>query len=253
MLKRWLIGLSVLHLLMLFVAIYRQQAGTSTTEPQRLQQQIAPERLQTTNLRRHQAQTEAPKTVAIEVPTAATDPATTTALAPPLQPERSPTPPPEPQAPPSVVTRCWQVPGLSAAQWQSFQAKLNNQLPQLAHLWSQDVAVRPARWIVYTGKLANEGEVQKRRVALKALGVEFRSLNNPALEPGLALGTYSSEDAAQQALADVSRKGVKGARVAVERPELSTTTFKLRAVTDADKASFEALTRSATGKALTPC
>ena len=52
------------------------------------------------------------------------------------------------------------------------------------------------------------------------IGVPFDRPNNASLEPGLSLGRFSTEDAAQRGLSNLAAKGVRTARVVQERAEL---------------------------------
>jgi hypothetical protein len=178
-------------------------APASTREPQRLQQQLQPERLVLTNSAR-------PPVPAPASPDAPGDRPNHAATA--------PTPDdPNPATVPAEPTVCLQMGVLNDKQAARLKPLLDEALPDQS--WAMETSVQPARWIVYSGKLANAEAVAARRAELRQLRVEFRDVSNPALQPGLALGTYSTEAAAQQALRDVTRAGVKGAKVVAERPE----------------------------------
>ena len=111
----------------------------------------------------------------------------------------------------------------------------------------------PARWVVYLGKFARTEALQRRKTELRQAKVDFRDVSNPALQPGLALGTYSTEEAAQQALQDVQKAGVRGAKVAQERPDTHTYTVKWPALTPTERAQLNPLGPAFAGKSLQEC
>jgi hypothetical protein len=82
--------------------------------------------------------------------------------------------------------------------------------------WRLDGTALPSRWMVYIGRLADADAVRAKRAELRALGVDT-DLPGAGFEPGVALGRYSTEEAAQRALGDLGRKGVRTARVVTER------------------------------------
>ena len=99
----------------------------------------------------------------------------------------------------------------------------------------------------------NAAQANRKKAELRELGVTFRDVGTPGLAPGLALGTYSSEAAAQQALQDVGKKGVRTARVAQEREETSAWNLRLPEVTDAQRATVTGLGSALVGKRLQRC
>ena len=99
----------------------------------------------------------------------------------------------------------------------------------------------------------NDEQMAKKKTELRELKIEFREVNLPSTGPGLALGTFSSEESVQQALKDVAKKGVRTARAAIERPETVGMTLRLPAITDGQKASLEGLGPALAGKTLERC
>ncbi|MPM18546.1 hypothetical protein SDC9_64958 [bioreactor metagenome] len=68
------------------------------------------------------------------------------------------------------------------------------------------------------------------------------------------MGRFSTEDAAQRALTQLTNKGVRTARVVVERKETNIYTLRLPAATDALRAKAEGQLRTAlSGKPLRAC
>lgn len=153
--------------------------------------------------------------------------------------------------PATPATACWQASGFTPAQGDGLRTALAaTGLP--AGSWRLEEQRTGGRWVVYMGRYSDELMVRKK-TELRELGVEFREVSVPALAPGLALGTFSSEAAAQQALRDLTKKGVNTARVAQERPEGSAFSLRLPAATEAQRASVQALGAALAGKRLQPC
>lgn len=221
-------------------------APQEQAEPQRLREQVNPDMVRLLN----SAQPVAP---------AASPPSPSPSSAPPPPPTPDPaaTPPAgatmaaEPaQAPaaPQLPTACWRETGYSEAQARQLRSALGS-APGLQGLWQIDEARLGGRWVVYMGKFSDE-MMQRKKAELKEFKVDYREVRVPHLSPGLALGTYSTEAAAQQGLQEVTRKGVRTARVAQEREESISYTLTLPAVTAPQREQAQALLG---GKALSAC
>lgn len=104
-----------------------------------------------------------------------------------------------------------------------------------ANAWEMESGVTPARWIVYMGKFPSPDILGKKRAELLALNLKPVPLTNPALQPGLSLGGYDSQEAAQAALQALVGRGVRSAKVVVERPEAQGQWLRLLAVDDANR------------------
>lgn len=83
--------------------------------------------------------------------------------------------------------------------------------------WQIDTAELGDRWMAYLGPLPSADAVRVRRQELVARGVDV-DRPGEALEPGLSLGRYSTEEAAERAVAEFARQGVADTRVVLERP-----------------------------------
>ena len=149
------------------------------------------------------------------------------------------------------ATSCWQASGFTAAQADALRAALGSTGLSEA-LWQFSEAKSSGRWIVYMGRY-NDEQMEKKKGELRELKIEFREVNLPSAGPGLALGTFSSEESVQQALKDVARKGVRTARAALERPESVSWTLRLPAVTDEQRTAIDSLGEPLAGKKLQPC
>lgn len=157
---------------------------------------------------------------------------------------------------PNEPRQCVQLGALTERQADALGPVLAQVLPPDA--WALERSVQPARWVVYIGRLPNAETLVSRRAELRQLGVAYRDVSVPGLPPGLALGTYSNEASAQQALRDVTRTGVKGARVAEERTEVTLYMARLPKVTAAQRAAASRALAAVAGnpwggKSLQPC
>ena len=119
--------------------------------------------------------------------------------------------------------------------------------------WQLSEVRSSGRWIVYMGRYDNAEQVERKKAELRGLGVQFRDISAPGLAPGLALGTYSTEDAARQALQKTERDGVRTAKVAQERAESVSFTLRLPAITDGQRAAVDGLREAMAGKTLRSC
>jgi hypothetical protein len=198
-------------------------APVQQSEPERLNAQIEPGTLRLLNGPRAEAE----------------DLTQTTDAAPTGSPEVAP------------ATSCWQASGFTAPQADALRTALGGTGLNEA-LWQFSEAKSSGRWIVYMGRY-NDEQMEKKKGELRELKIEFREVNLPSAGPGLALGTFSSEESVQQALKDVARKGVRTARAALERPESVSWTLRLPAITDEQRTSIESLSEPLAGKKLQLC
>ncbi|WP_394756537.1 SPOR domain-containing protein [Rhodoferax sp.] len=189
-------------------------APAQQTEPQRLAQQIKPEALQVR-------------------------PVPEQRLA------KSSAAPPKPGS-------CWQAGLFDEAQATLLrEALVAAALP--AASWSLERVATPGRWMVYMGKFANAEALAKKGAELVALKLKFEVLSDPALRPGLSLGGFETQAAAQAALAAVVERGVRTARVLPERAAGQGVLLRLPAVDETLRPRLEALKPVLADKALTPC
>jgi len=223
-------------------------------EPQRMAQQVRPEALRLLNGPRAEiapvvsAPAPAPAAPSAEVFVPA-EPA-------PSVPESAP---PAPVPSPTVAVSagsgpraCWQAGGFTEDQAELLRAELALLgLPASGFAFTE---VRSGgRWIVYMGRYDNQQQVDRKKDELRALGVSFREISAPGLAPGLALGTYSTEAAAQQALQRAERDGIRTAKVAQERAESQSVNLRLQAITETQRAAIDGLGEAMAGKRLQRC
>ena len=102
---------------------------------------------------------------------------------------------------------------------------------QLAKLpegsWKLDSTTASGRWMVYVGKFSSQEALDARRNELRAMEISTDRARIASLEPGISLGRFSSEEAAERHQATMAKKGVTGAKVVVERPEAVSYTLRL--------------------------
>ncbi|MBS0407939.1 MAG: SPOR domain-containing protein [Proteobacteria bacterium] len=118
--------------------------------------------------------------------------------------------------------------------------------------WRLDGTALPGRWMVYIGKLADADAVRAKRAELRELGVDT-DRPGAALEPGISLGRFASEDAATRALTELGRKGVRSARVVPERRDTPAFVLRLPQADAALRAQVLALGPALAGRDLRAC
>jgi hypothetical protein len=140
---------------------------------------------------------------------------------------------------------------LDAAQLEALRPVLAANLPPTA--WVLSESTTAGRWMVYMGKYTNPADLAKKRAELTGLKVDFAPLTNPSLAPGLSLGVFSTQEAANTALQGLVGKGVRSARVLQERPPIQHVRLRLPALTAAQQPSLVAIRAALDGKALDAC
>ena len=162
----------------------------------------------------------------------------------------TPVPVPMPVQPVSAL-ECLQAGLFDVPQAEVLRGKLLSSLPVGA--WLLEPAVEPARWIVYMGPYPSAQALARKRSELASLNLRFEPLTNSALEYGVSLGLHQTQAAANAQLANLTRRGVRTARVVQERAEVRGTVLKIPAADDAVKARLEAFEPALAGKPLRPC
>ena len=119
--------------------------------------------------------------------------------------------------------------------------------------WQLEGGVEPARWSVYMGRFADSDALNKKRGELRGLRIRFEPLLNAQLEPGLSLGSFTSEAAASQALNAMADRGVRTARVLQERAELRGQWLRLPQVDESLRPRLDNLKALLAGKPLRAC
>ena len=212
-------------------------APISQSEPQRMTQQIKPEAMRLVQPAGNPSQSSTPgaNAPAAFEPSAASGTATTIAFAADAQPP----------------TQCLQAGLYTEAQTSVLRTALQTALPGGG--WVLESSVEPARWIVYMGRYADTEALNKKRTELRQRSVSFEPLNNPALEPGLSLGSFATQSEANEELARISTRGVKTARVVQSRPEVRGQKLRFAAVDASLRAQLDTLRPKLLGKTLRLC
>ena len=244
-----MLRLIVLVLLLLNAGFYARGQGwllaygwgpTPQREPQRLAQQIRPEALLILPGKPASAPTPAAPTVP-EAPAAVASDAA------------APAPAPEPQTVASepVTTACWQVADIEPAAAEALRALLRVNFPE--GVWVLDESGLPERWMVYLGKFPNPEDLAKKREQLTELKVKFSVINSAAWGPGVSLGVFSSQESANTALQELTRRGVRSARVVRERPSSQRYRLRLPTISASDQPALAAVKAALPGKTLEIC
>lgn len=222
-------------------------------EPQRLTKQIAPESVRLLNgPRGAEPPANAPPRPVPATPPAtspAVDPTTPPATALPTAPAVASAPAPGPANEPRA---CWQASGFTPEQAELLRAELRL-LGLGAGDWQLGENRSPGRWIVYMGRYDNAEQAGRKKAELRALGIDFRDVNTSGLAPGIALGTFSSEEAAQEGLQQAERRNVRTARVVQERAESLSYSLRLPAIGETLRARIEGLGPAMAGRQLQRC
>jgi hypothetical protein len=147
---------------------------------------------------------------------------------------------------------CLQAGPFNEVQADALRSALNDGgLP--AGAWSLDSTLETARWIIYMGKYASAEIMAKKRAELSLMNLKSEPVRNPALEPGLSLGGFESQSAANAELTRLGQQGIRTAKVLQEREESRLAFLKLPAATETMKASLEGIRPALVGKPLRKC
>ena len=119
--------------------------------------------------------------------------------------------------------------------------------------WALESGVQSARWIVYMGKYPDAESARRKRIELRQLSVAFENLRNGSLEPGISLGGFATQAAANQELQKLAQRGVRTARVLQEIAELRGQNLRIADMNDALRSKLDAVKPQLLGKALVAC
>ncbi|MGA0572075.1 SPOR domain-containing protein [Variovorax sp. VNK109] len=119
--------------------------------------------------------------------------------------------------------------------------------------WTLEPGTEPARWMIYMGRYPDVETLNRKKAELRQLRVLFQTLPNPQLEPGVSLGSFDSQDKANQQLASLAQRGVRTARVMQERPEVKGQTLRLTSLDDALRARLNEVRAVLGNKPLQAC
>ncbi len=226
-------------------------APSTQSEPQRIGQQIRPDAMRITVP--PQAGTTpaaqaafAPASSSITASASSTTAGTSTATAPLAAASRASAP-----AVASGPAECLQAGLFNEEQTVVLRDKLQGTLPP--NSWALENIAEPGRWMVYMGKYSDAEALEKKRSELRRLRVSFEPLNNPAMEPGLSLGSFSSKADADAQIARITKQGVRTAKIIQTAPEARGQKLRLPAVDAALRPQLEAIRPLLAGKQLKTC
>lgn len=157
-------------------------------------------------------------------------------------------------APTETTPVCLEAGPYTPAQIGAAEGVLQTVLP--AGSWASLKTESPGVWIVYMGKYPNREALQKKADELKRLRIGFEELRNvpPELADGLALGRYDNRAAADRALAEVTQRGVRTARVMPLSAPAVTHSLRVERADATLQARLAGLRAEALlGKSFTPC
>lgn len=155
------------------------------------------------------------------------------------------------QAGDTPPAQCRQAGPFSEADSAGVRRALAAALPPAA--WRLDVVEEPARWLIYMGKYAQPDMVGKKRAELAVLNIIPQAPSNPELEPGLSLGVFDTQAQAEAELQALGRRGVRTARVLLERPARQGYWARVPAANEAVLAKLKGVEPALAGKAWQPC
>ena len=193
---------------------------TPQSEPQRLEQQIEPQRIQL-----------------LKSADTAITPSTTAAQSPTVDVK--------------TASVCLQAGVFNDQQSTALRQALAAKLP--AGSWRLDTSTLPARWIVYMGKYPDNKARDLKKSQLVKIKVPFEPLADAALEPGISLGSHGSQDAANQALDQLFRQGVRTAKVLQVQSGQTGFQLVLPSVDAALRPQLTTIQSQLAGKPLLPC
>jgi hypothetical protein len=213
-------------------------APEEQSEPQRMNQQIRPETLQILRVT-------ASKPAASVASAAAAPPAAAGS-----QPAAPSTEDGAAVATAADTAECLQAGVFDERQAEALRAAATVGLP--ADSWVMDPTPIPGRWMIYMGRYEDIETLDRKRAELRARKVDHDRAGG-ALEIGLSLGRFSTQEAAERELANLSTRGVRTARVIQERPDSPGFTLRLPSVNDALRAKLDGLRSAMAGKTLRTC
>jgi hypothetical protein len=169
---------------------------------------------------------------------------------------QSPAPANTPQAATSVTpTVCLNAGVFNDKQSAVVKQTLSTKLPDLR--WRFEETNIPARWIVYMGKYPNNSMRDLKKSQLDQIKVRYEVLAEGSLEPGLSLGSHATQLAANQALQQLVKQGVRTARVLQESPDQKGQTLVVPAIDEASRGKlntvYASLSAQLANKSLQVC
>jgi hypothetical protein len=150
-----------------------------------------------------------------------------------------------------AATECLQAGLFTDEQAGPLRARLQASLPTGS--WSLEPGSEGGRWMVYMGKYNDSETLAVKRSELRRLGVPFELLTNAAFGPGLSLGRFENQANADTELNNLAQRGVRSARVVLERPDVRGLQLTVPAADAYLRSLLEGLKPQLAGKALVAC
>lgn len=185
----------------------------SSREPSRLSQQLHPEQL-----------------VLLPVP----DGKTPAPVAPPPVVAAAPAPTAAAESAPAVIA-CTEIGNFDMTDAQRFETRLADL--SLGDRLTRRAIADNTRHIVYIPPLANREAAERKAAELRKFGIEdfFIIQDGSALQWGISLGVFKTDEAARNHLAALNKKGVRSAKVGTG----SRVAFQLRGIDAATRGSID--------------
>lgn len=140
----------------------------------------------------------------------------------------------------------------NSAQADLLEQRLRSMLPPGAFVMSS--SVESARWVVYMGPYVSAELVAKKLAELKSLGVKSEPTGVGPLQLGLSLAWAPTQQEAQAKLQALVPRGVRTAKVILEKPEQTLHFLRLPTIDEAQRRrvdeAFAAMTEL---KPVRPC
>jgi hypothetical protein len=150
-----------------------------------------------------------------------------------------------------AATECLQAGLFTDEQAGPLRTRLQASLPTGS--WSLEPGAEGGRWMVYMGKYTDSETLAVKRSELRRIGVPFELLTNPTFGPGLSLGRFESQANANTELDNLAQRGVRSARVVLERPETRGLQLMVPAADASLRSLLDGLKPQLAGKALQAC
>ena len=99
----------------------------------------------------------------------------------------------------------------------------------------------------------SKAAINRKREMLEQLGLPFEPPVSPMLNRGLSLGSFASKAQAEEALVRMNERGLRSAKVVLERPELPSLWLRMPRADAALRARLDTLKPQLAGKAVQSC
>jgi hypothetical protein len=152
-----------------------------------------------------------------------------------------------------AVTVCLEAGPFAAAEVAAAERGLRElKWPSLE--WTPQRSERGGSYIVYQGRFADDAAMARRRDDYRRQQISAEEVrNSPDLQPGLQFGRYETRAAADAALAQLTQKGVKAARVVTITIPVVVTLLRVERADGALAAQLTQLNLPPAGAGFRPC